>query len=95
MILPFAAATQLIGVDYAPEQVEELLRAIGCDVTKSGDDTFAVVPPSWRPDLVGGPAHLIEEIARLDGYDKIPSVVPVGPAKIGNPAPLRTRRMNY
>lgn len=90
--LPFAAATQLVGVDYAPERVEELLRAIGCDVTKSSDDTFAVVPPSWRPDLVGGPAHLIEEIARLDGYDKIPSVVPVGPAKIGNPAPLRTRR---
>lgn len=90
--LPFAAATQLIGVDYAPERVEELLRAIGCDVTKSSDDTFAVVPPSWRPDLAGGPAHLIEEIARLDGYDKIPSVVPVGPAKIGNPAPLRTRR---
>lgn len=90
--LPFAAATQLIGVDYAPERVEELLRAIGCSVTKSSDDTFAVVPPSWRPDLVGGPAHLIEEIARLDGYDKIPSVVPVGPAKIGNPAPLRTRR---
>lgn len=90
--LPFVAATQLIGVDYAPERVEELLRAIGCSVTKSSDDTFAVVPPSWRPDLVGGPAHLIEEIARLDGYDKIPSVVPVGPAKIGNPAPLRTRR---
>lgn len=90
--LPFVAATQLVGVDYAPERVEELLRAIGCDVTKSSDDTFAVVPPSWRPDLVGGPAHLIEEIARLDGYDKIPSVVPVGPAKIGNPAPLRTRR---
>lgn len=90
--LPFAAATQLIGVDYAPERVEELLRAIGCSVTKSSDDAFAVVPPSWRPDLVGGPAHLIEEIARLDGYDKIPSVVPVGPAKIGNPAPLRTRR---
>lgn len=92
LTLPFVAATQLIGVDYAPERVEELLRAIGCSVTKSSDDTFAVVPPSWRPDLVGGPAHLIEEIARLDGYDKIPSVVPVGPAKIGNPAPLRTRR---
>lgn len=90
--LPFAAASQLIGVDYTPQRVEELLSAIGCSVTKSSDDTFAVVPPSWRPDLAGGPAHLIEEIARLDGYDKIPSVVPVGPAKIGNPAPLRTRR---
>lgn len=92
VILPFAAASQLIGVDYAPQRVEELLRAIGCDVTKSGDDAFAVVPPSWRPDLAGGSAHLIEEIARLDGYDKIPSVVPVGPAKIGNPAVLQTRR---
>ena len=90
--LPFTAATRLIGVEYSPQRVEELLRAIGCNVTKSDADTFSVVPPSWRPDLAGGPAHLIEEIARLDGYEKIPSVVPVGPAKIGNPAPLRTRR---
>lgn len=90
--LPVAAPSNLIGVDYPASRVEELLKAIGCTVTKSGDDAFTVVPPTWRPDLVGGPAHLIEEIARLDGYDKIPSIVPVGPATIGLPPVLRSRR---
>lgn len=86
------AATNLIGVDYQPSRVEELLTSIGCEVSKTDSGAFAVVPPSWRPDLVGGPAHLIEEIARLDGYSRIPAVVSVGPGKGGLPPVLRTRR---
>ena len=34
-----------------------------------------VTPPSWRPDLTDAPT-LVEEIARIDGYEKIPSVLP-------------------
>ncbi|MGC5586067.1 phenylalanine--tRNA ligase subunit beta [Ornithinimicrobium sp. W1665] len=34
-----------------------------------------VTPPSWRPDLTDAPT-LVEEVARIDGYDRIPSVVP-------------------
>lgn len=90
--LKFDAASNLIGIDYSAERCEELLVAVGCQV--SLDDStkaFKVTPPSWRPDLVGA-AHLVEEIARLDGFDKIPSSVPVGPATIGLPAQLRARR---
>ncbi|NMX03783.1 phenylalanine--tRNA ligase subunit beta [Mobiluncus mulieris] len=90
--LGFDAASRLIGVEYSAERCEELLKAIGCQTCR--DDSakaFTVTPPSWRPDLVGA-AHLVEEIARLDGFDQIPSLVPVGPAAIGLPAVLCTRR---
>lgn len=64
-----AAPNRLIGVDYEPARVEEILRAIGCTVDVADGD-LSVTPPSWRADL-RGVADLIEEIARIDGYDKI------------------------
>ena len=66
-----------MGVDYSPEVVERTLTAIGADVTETGDG-WIVTPPSWRPDLTGED-DLVEEIARLDGYDKIPNRLPVAP----------------
>ncbi len=41
-----------------------------------------VTPPTWRPDLTD-PADLVEEVVRLEGYDKIPSVLPAPPAGRG------------
>lgn len=40
--------------------------------------TLLVTPPSWRADLVA-PEDLAEEVARLDGYHRIPSRLPVAP----------------
>ena len=40
-----------------------------------GADLVSVLPPSWRPDLTNGP-ELVEEVARVRGYDQIPSVLP-------------------
>ncbi|OKL49200.1 phenylalanine--tRNA ligase subunit beta [Boudabousia marimammalium] len=68
------AATKLIGVEYSRDDVVSALTKIGCEVSGEGD-VLTVVPPTWRPDLVGS-AHLVEEIARLGGYDELPSVVP-------------------
>ena len=39
------------------------------------DGIVTVTPPTWRPDLTDAPT-LVEEVARIDGYDRIPSVVP-------------------
>ena len=55
------------------------------------DDGFAVVPPSWRPDLTGK-AELAEEVARLVGYHRIPSVLPVAPPGRGLTRSQRLRR---
>ena len=89
-----ASAGRLVGVDYAPERVRELLEEIGCtvesDVAGAGSD-WLVTPPTWRPDLQGG-AHLVEEVARLDGYDAIPTALPTPPGGLGLTRDQRRRR---
>ena len=90
------AAERLTGVAYGTDRVTELLTTIGCTVERSGsaeDGTplLTVTPPTWRPDLTG-PAHLVEEIARLDGYDSIPVIVPTAPAGAGLSVDQRARR---
>ncbi len=68
--------TRIVGVDYPRERVEQILRDLGCEVADTGDERYAdVTPPSWRPDLVDGPDYA-EEVARIDGYNNIPSVTP-------------------
>lgn len=81
---------RLTGVDYSRERICELLRRIGAKVQEQSD-SFVVTAPSWRPDLTG-PADLVEEIARLDGYDKIDSVVPAAPAGTGYSFAQRVKR---
>ncbi|MEP6797978.1 MAG: phenylalanine--tRNA ligase subunit beta, partial [Lapillicoccus sp.] len=68
--------TRLVGRTYSRERVVEILRDLGCLVEDTDDrDEVLVTPPSWRPDLVDGPDY-VEEVARVDGYDRIPSVTP-------------------
>ena len=78
------------GVPYPTERVVALLEEVGCTVAADGD-RLAVTPPSWRPDLTD-PADLVEEVVRLDGYDKVPSVLPIAPPGNGLTAPQRRRR---
>ncbi len=79
---------RLIGVAYSAQRVVELLELLGCTVT--GESPLAVTPPSWRPDLLA-PIDLVEEVARLGGYDAIESLLP--PARGGTGAtPAQHRR---
>ncbi len=70
-----AFVSRILGFDIPPTQIAEILRIIGCDVDEA---TFEVDPPSWRSDLLTQ-ADLTEEVARMIGYDKIPSVLPPRP----------------
>jgi phenylalanyl-tRNA synthetase beta chain len=89
LTLPSESASRLIGLPYTGEQVADLLRKIGCEVT--GDEVLSVVPPTWRPDLVA-PIDLIEEVARLGGYNEIPSVLPPAGASNGLTPAQKQRR---
>ncbi|HWB35767.1 MAG TPA: phenylalanine--tRNA ligase subunit beta, partial [Rugosimonospora sp.] len=92
--VPADLPSRLSGVDFPAARVTEVLTEIGCAVARAadGDDApLLVTPPTWRPDLVQ-PADFVEEVVRLDGYDKVPSVLPVAPPGNGLTPAQRRRR---
>ena len=88
--LPAAFVPGLIGVDYAPERIRETLELIGCRVDDAADG-WRVTPPTWRDDL-SDRWTLAEEVARVDGLDSVPSVLPTPPAGRGLTAGQQGRR---
>ena len=88
--MPVDLPDRMAGVDYAAGATVRRLTQIGGRVTVS-DGIVTVVPPSWRTDLKQ-PADLVEEVLRLEGLEKIPSVLPAAPAGRGlTPAQKRRR----
>ncbi len=69
---------RLLGLRLDPERIGAHLRALGCNVVIAGD-ALTVTPPLWRSDLTM-PADLVEEVARMEGYDRIEAVEPSVPA---------------
>ena len=70
--LRFDRMKTLGAVDLPVNEIERILVLLGFEVER-GDKTLRVSVPSWRPDITGE-ACLVEEIARIHGYDNIPSV---------------------
>ena len=86
--IPMAAdlPARISGVDIPDETAFANLSAVGCDRTADG-----FVPPTWRPDLTD-PYDLVEEVVRVVGYDRVPSVLPREAAGRGLTREQRLRR---
>lgn len=80
--------SQTLGFEIAPPQIIAQLTLVGCNVDKK---TFEVTPPAWRSDLTS-PADLAEEVARMIGYDAIPSILPPRPNHASLTSTQRRRR---
>ncbi len=71
-----ARIARVLGIDIDAGEIERILRALGLDLQPS-DAGWMVTPPSRRFDLAIE-EDLIEEIARIHGYDRIPVRLPAG-----------------
>ena len=65
---------RVLGIALDNRQIADLLARLQFEFTANGDD-YRVIPPSFRFDLFIE-ADLIEELARLHGYDNIPAQAP-------------------
>ena len=76
--LPIERARQLLGMDVSLEQAADVLRRLEFDVATDGDLIRATAPDhrlDISADPVVGQADLLEEIARIIGYDRIPATI--------------------
>ena len=88
LALRTARVARLLGIGIPAERIAELLRAVGCEAdVEDGGAAVRVLAPSWRRDLQRE-VDLVEEVARLHGYDRFPSEVrPYRPGTVKD-APL-------
>ncbi len=73
--LPAAEVARILGPGFSATYCGDLLRRLHLSV--EGTDPLVVTVPTYRPDLTR-PIDLIEEIARLHGYDKLGERVAAG-----------------
>lgn len=79
-------ANELIGIELERNAIIDILTRLECRVSENGDGSVAVIPPHYRIDIERE-IDLIEEIARLNGYDKIPATMPI--ARVVSDRPTR------
>jgi phenylalanyl-tRNA synthetase beta chain len=86
IVLRLAQLERVLGISIPADRVREILKALGNAERSANKERIEVVPPTWRRDL-SREIDLVEEVARIHGYDAIPEDVHVHMAASG-----RTRR---
>lgn len=83
-------ANSLIGIELHREEILDILKRLECLVSDGPDGAVVVTPPSYRIDLERE-IDLIEEVARLNGFDRIPSTMPI--ARVVSDRPSRHQQL--
>jgi phenylalanyl-tRNA synthetase beta chain len=87
---PLDLPGRITGMPIDDETTVKHLKAVGCVVSVEGDRLTALAP-TWRPDLTD-PYDLVEEVARMVGYETVPAVLPHAPAGRGLTRTQKLRR---
>ncbi len=67
---------RVLGTDLKSHTVSSVLNRLGLETKQKSQEAWDVLIPSFRSDLIS-PIDIVEEIARIYGYDQIPAVLPV------------------
>ncbi|MFW5636914.1 MAG: phenylalanine--tRNA ligase subunit beta [Thermodesulfobacteriota bacterium] len=89
--LNVSRTNRVLGIDLDADRIADLLRSIEFGVEKEGPNGLTVTVPSFRVDVTR-PEDLMEEVARLWGYNRIPVTSPAMPAEAVRPTPRMTAR---
>ncbi len=76
VVLRLSQLPRVLGIDIPAAEVRRILSALGCREQAADAQSVTTVPPSWRRDLTRE-IDLVEEVARVHGYDEIPEDVGV------------------
>ena len=76
----------VLGTALAATEMKEILERLGFDVKANGTENYQVTVPTFRSDI-SREIDLIEEIARVYGYDNIPTTLPKGDIPVPAPNP--------
>ncbi len=74
-------ANALLGTEISADEMRSTLTRLGMPPSADGNNAWQVTPPSWRFDITRE-VDLIEEIARIHGYDRLPSRRAAAPSAI-------------
>lgn len=76
--LTFHQTEQVLGVGPSPSETRTIFERLGFAIVRMTKSGLTVRPPYWRRDI-SIPEDLIEELARIWGYERIPAELPAGP----------------
>lgn len=76
VVLRLSQLKRVLGIEIPAAEVGRILSRLGCEAQRSDADQTIWVPPTWRHDLTRE-VDLVEEVARIHGYDKIPEDAPI------------------
>lgn len=80
--LPLKKVNALLGTEISDAKIKEILQSLNFHIIKDSGDTITVEVPGYRPDC-SIPEDLVEEVARIYGYDAIPQTLPFGASSRG------------
>ncbi|NQT74257.1 MAG: phenylalanine--tRNA ligase subunit beta [Chloroflexi bacterium] len=87
IVLSQQKVKRVLGIDFGMEHIKGTLQSLGFECEEKGSVEMSVTVPYWRTDVTIA-EDLIEEVARVIGYDEIPTTMLSGEIPHHEPTPL-------